>query len=48
MSKKQTIDAKTQSAKDNLKEALNSKSGFKDVMSSGTVGAGASLNNHSK
>lgn len=48
MSKKRSVQSKIQSAKDNVKEALNSKSGFKDTMSSGTVGAGASLNNHSK
>ena len=36
MSKKQSIDAKLQSELDNMKEALNSKSGFKNTMSSGT------------
>ena len=43
MSKKENIDAKIQSEQDNLKEALNSISGFKRTMSSGTHGPGASV-----
>ena len=42
------MEARLQSERDNLKEAMNSVSGFKATMSSGTVGSGASLNNHKK
>ena len=48
MSKKQTIDAKLQSQEDNLKEALNSSSGFKNTLSSGTHGSGASISRNQK
>lgn len=43
MSKKQSIEAELQSRVDNMKDARNSKSGFKSTMSSGTQGAGNSL-----
>lgn len=42
MSKKQSIDAKLQSEKDNMKDAMNAQNGFKSGMSSGTNGAGDS------
>lgn len=45
MSKQKTIDAKMQSRIDNQKEAMNSTSGFKTGMSSGTHGAGDSYRN---
>lgn len=48
MSKKQSIDAKLQSEMDNMKEALNSKSGFKSTMSSGTQGSGASISRNQR
>ena len=48
MSKKQTMDAKLQSEMDNMKEALNSKSGFKSTMSSGTTGSGASISRNQR
>lgn len=43
MSKKQTIESKIQSQVDNMRDAQNSKSGFKSTMSSGTQGAGDSF-----
>ncbi len=45
MSKHKTLDAKLQSEIDNEKSALNSNSGFKTTMSSGTHGAGDSYRN---
>lgn len=48
MSKKQTMDAKLQSELDNQKEALNSKSGYKNTMSSGTQGSGASISRNQR
>lgn len=48
MSKKQTLDAKLQSEMDNMKEALNSSSGFKQTMSSGTQGTGASVSRNQR
>lgn len=48
MSKKQSIDAKLQSEMDNMKEALNSKSGFKSTMSSGTTGSGANISRNQR
>lgn len=48
MSKKQSIDAKLQSELDNMKEALNSKSGFKNTMSSGTQGSGANISRNQR
>lgn len=38
MSQKQTLTAKMQSEKDNMQEAMNSSSGFKNVPSAGTQG----------
>lgn len=48
MSKKQSMDAKLQSQIDNMKDALNSKSGFKNTMSSGTQGSGASISRNQR
>ena len=48
MSKKQTLDAKLQSEIDNMKEALNSTSGFKNAMSAGTQGTGASISKNQR
>lgn len=48
MSKKQSIDAKLQGEIDNMKEALNSKSGFKSTMSSGTTGSGANISRNQR
>ncbi len=48
MSNKQTMDAKLQSRIDNMKEALNSNSGFKKTMSSGTQGSGASISRNQR
>ena len=48
MSKKQTIDAKLQSQIDNMKEAMNSSSGFKNTMSSGTQGSGAVISRNQR
>ena len=48
MSKKQTMNAKLQSEMDNMKEALNSKSGFKNTMSSGTTGSGATISRNQR
>ena len=48
MTKKQTMDAKLQSEMDNMKEALNSKSGFKNTMSSGTTGSGANISRNQR
>lgn len=45
MSKAKTIESKIQSEIDNMKEAQNSSSGFKQTISSGTHGAGDSLRN---
>lgn len=48
MSKKQSIEAELQSRVDNMKDARNSKSGFKSTMSSGTQGAGDSLSRNKR
>lgn len=48
MSKKQSIESKLQSEIDNMKDARNSKSGFKSNMSSGTQGAGDSLSRNKR
>ena len=48
MTKKQSMDAKLQSEIDNMKDALNSKSGFKNTMSSGTQGSGASISRNQR
>lgn len=48
MSKKQSIEAELQSRMDNMKEAQNSKSGFKSAMSSGTQGTGASISRNQR
>lgn len=48
MTKKKDIDAKTQSKIDNMKEAMNSSSGFKNTMSSGTQGSGASISRNQR
>lgn len=48
MSNKQSIEAELQSRMDNMKDARNSKSGFKSTMSSGTQGAGDSLSRNKR
>lgn len=48
MSKKKTVDSDIQSKVDNMKEAMNSKSGFKSTMSSGTQGSGASISRNQR
>ncbi len=48
MSKKQTIESKIQSQIDNMRDARNSKSGFKNTMSSGVQGAGDALRRNQK
>lgn len=48
MSKKQSIEAELQSRMDNMKDARNSKSGFKSNMSSGTQGAGDALSRNKR
>lgn len=48
MSKKQSIDAKLQSQKDNMKDAMNAQNGFKSGMSSGTNGAGDSYSRNQR
>ena len=48
MSKKQSIEAELQSRMDNMKDARNSKSGFKSAMSSGTQGTGASISRNQR
>lgn len=45
---KQSIESKMQAQIDNMKDAKNSKSGFKNTVSSGTQGAGDSFRHHMK
>ena len=45
---KQSRESKLQSQEDNMKNAKNSKSGFKNTVSSGTQGAGDSFRHHIK
>lgn len=45
MAKPKSVEAKIQSEIDNMKEAQNSVSGFKNTVSSGTHGAGDSFRN---
>lgn len=48
MSKHDNMEAKIQSQLDNLKEARNSKSGFKSTMSAGVQGTGSGITKNNR